>query len=166
MTKTTLVEKKLHETGCCPRFEPDSWDEQEVVWQNKLFVRDHIRSVWHMPLNFGRVMARLQKKIEAAGADTDEYLALNDETSRWRSDVYVAVSKEVPDAEMTRISGTFLTKVFEGPFSEMGRWMEEMQKFVRAQGKIASRYYFFYTTCPACAKEYGKNYVVIFAKVR
>ena len=26
--------------------------------------------------------------------------------------------------------------------------------------------YFFYTTCPRCAKHYGKNYVVGVAKVR
>jgi hypothetical protein len=25
--------------------------------------------------------------------------------------------------------------------------------------------YFFYTTCPKCAKHYGKNYVVAVAKV-
>jgi len=25
--------------------------------------------------------------------------------------------------------------------------------------------YFFYTTCPKCAKKYGKNYVVILAEV-
>jgi len=25
--------------------------------------------------------------------------------------------------------------------------------------------YFGYTTCPSCAKAYGKNYVVLFAKV-
>ncbi|MGE5758418.1 MAG: hydrolase [Sideroxydans sp.] len=25
--------------------------------------------------------------------------------------------------------------------------------------------YFYYTTCPKCAKKYGKNYVVILAEV-
>jgi hypothetical protein len=25
--------------------------------------------------------------------------------------------------------------------------------------------YFFYTTCPKCAKKYGKNYVVILAQI-
>ncbi len=25
--------------------------------------------------------------------------------------------------------------------------------------------YFFYTTCPKCAKAYGKHYVVLFAQV-
>ena len=34
-----------------------------------------------------------------------------------------------------------------------------------ARGKKLETLYFGYTTCPACAKAYGENYVVLFAKV-
>jgi hypothetical protein len=47
----------------------------------------------------------------------------------------------------------------------MGKWTKEMKGFVEAKGKSMKRIYFFYTTCPACAKYYGKNYTVILAKV-
>jgi hypothetical protein len=36
---------------------------------------------------------------------------------------------------------------------------------VQAQGRTLEKLYFAYTTCPACAKAYGKNYVIAFAKV-
>jgi hypothetical protein len=40
-----------------------------------------------------------------------------------------------------------------------------MKAYVEAQGKELKKMYFYYTTCPKCAKEYGKNYVVILAQV-
>jgi hypothetical protein len=40
-----------------------------------------------------------------------------------------------------------------------------MTRRVEAAGRKVRRMYFFYTTCPKCAKKYGKNYVVIFAQV-
>lgn len=40
-----------------------------------------------------------------------------------------------------------------------------MQGHVAAKGRTLEKLYFGYTTCPKCAKAYGKNYVVLFAKV-
>ena len=34
-----------------------------------------------------------------------------------------------------------------------------------SQGKKAGKYYFYYTSCPKCAKKYGHNYIVAFAEV-
>jgi NMD protein affecting ribosome stability and mRNA decay len=39
-----------------------------------------------------------------------------------------------------------------------------MKGFVRSKGKDVRKMYFFYTTCPKCAKKYGKNYVAILAQ--
>ncbi|MDO9516726.1 MAG: hypothetical protein Q7J10_01640 [Methanosarcinaceae archaeon] len=105
------------------------------------------------------------KKIEDTGTPVKAYLALSDENSLWGSDVYIAVNEEIPGAKMEKISGTFLTKVFEGGYNNMGKWTKEMENYVRAKGKELKKMYFFYTTCPKCAKFYGKNYVVIFAEV-
>ena len=89
----------------------------------------------------------------------------SDEKSLWVSDIYIAVSKEVPGAETARISGTFLTKVFEGPYKNAGRWTREMKDYVKSKAKELNKMYFFYTTCPNCAKFYGKNYTVILAQI-
>jgi hypothetical protein len=40
-----------------------------------------------------------------------------------------------------------------------------MTKYVQSKGKEPKKLYFFYTTCPRCAKVYGKNYTVLLAAV-
>jgi len=71
----------------------------------------------------------------------------------------------VPDSEMVKISGTFLTKVFEGPYKNVRNWIGDMKKYAESKKRDMEKMYFFYTTCPKCAEFYGKNYVVILAKV-
>jgi len=153
------------ETGCCPRFVPGPWDQKEVTFKDKLFIKDHVTSFLHIPLNFGKVMVRNMVTIAEAGALAAEPMVLSDENSLWGADVYIAVSKDVPEAEMVRISGTFLTQVFEGPYKNIRQWIGQMTDYVREQGKELKKLYFFYTTCPKCAKYYGKNYVVLLAQI-
>ena len=153
------------ETGCCPRFDPEPWDEKQITFDNKLFVKDHVRSFLHIPLNFGKVMARNMRRIQQAHALAEEPLMLSDENSLWGADIYIAVAREVPGAQMVRLSGTFLSKVFEGPYKNARRWVRQMRTYVNSKAKDAKKIYFFYTTCPSCAKYYGKNYVVLLAKI-
>jgi len=75
------------------------------------------------------------------------------------------VSRDVPGATMANISGTFLCKAFEGPYQNIHKWIAEMKTFVQSRGKDIRTLYFYYTTCPKCAKKYGKNYVVILAQI-
>lgn len=153
------------ETGCCPRFNPQPWDEKEITFKDKLFIKDHVKSFLHIPLNFGKVMVRNMEKIQRAGALPPEPLMLSDEKSLWGADIYIAVSKQVPGTEMVRISGTFLTKVFEGPYKDAGKWAQQMKNYVTSKAKEIKKMYFFYTTCPKCAEFYGKNYTVILAQI-
>jgi len=153
------------ETGCCPRFSPQPWDEKEITFKAKLFIKAHVKSFLHIPLNFGKVMVKNIERIQKADALAPEPLLLSDESSLWGADVYIAVSKNVPGAEMARISGTFLTKVFEGPYKNAGKWAKEMKDYVKAKAREIKKMYFFYTTCPKCAEFYGKNYTVILAQI-
>ncbi|MBP8303525.1 MAG: hypothetical protein KBE04_05290 [Phycisphaerae bacterium] len=150
---------------CCPRFNPAPWDEKTLTWENRRFVKDRVVSFLHIPLNFGAVMKRNMEAIQAAGAAAETAVVLSDEKSMWGSDVYIEVTRDIPGASMATISGTFVSKVFEGPYQNMRKWIEEMKTFVAAQGKTFSKLYFYYTTCPKCAKKYGKNYVVLLAQV-
>ncbi len=93
---------------CCPPFDPEPWEEKEVTWQNKLFLKDRVTSIFHIPLNFGAVMKRSVALIEAADAHTGAQIVLSDENSLWGADVYIAVSKDIPGANVVSISGTFL----------------------------------------------------------
>jgi hypothetical protein len=157
--------KATDEHQCCPPFDPDGWDGKELAWENKRFVTDRVRSFLHIPLNFGGVMKRNVALIDAANAGTNTRLVLADENSLWGADVYIEVDRDVPGANMAAISGTFLCKVFEGPYSDMRKWMVEMPRFVESKGRRLKRMLFYYTTCPKCAKKTGRNYVVLLAEV-
>lgn len=150
---------------CCPKFDPAPWDQKQVTWSGKQFVKDHVTSFLHIPLNYGAVMSRNLDAIEAAGALPESRMILTDENSLWGADVYFEVTKEIPGRNTVLMSGTFLTKVFEGPFSQIKQWVGEMEHYVKSQGKETGKLYFFYTTCPKCAKKYGKNPVVLLARV-
>ncbi|HPG00509.1 MAG TPA: hypothetical protein PLE77_10590 [Kiritimatiellia bacterium] len=150
---------------CCPPFDPAPWDDKVLTWENKRFAKDRVISFLHIPLNFSAVMKRNVEAIESADAGIEPMVVLSDENSLWGADVYIEVSKDIPHARMATISGTFISKVFEGPYQNMRKWIEEMQAFVAAKGKSLRKMYFYYTTCPKCAKKYGKNYVVILAQM-
>jgi hypothetical protein len=155
----------INETGCCPRFNPEPWDGKQIAWQGKPFIRDRVRSVLHIPLNFGAVMRRNLKVLKDADAFSDRMIVLSDENSLWGADVYIESLKPVSGANMAYISGTFLSKVFEGPYQDVHKWVLEMKRFVASEGREMKKMYFYYTTCPKCAKHYGKNYVVILAQI-
>lgn len=153
-------------TGCCPRFNPENWDDQDLHFRDKRFVRAKTRSLFHIPLNMGSVFRKTFRAIEDADAQSDsDFIVLSREKSLWSAEHLFAVNKEVPDKEMTRLTGDFVTKVFEGPYKDRPRWCEQLDASIKDEGKTVDETYFFYTTCPKCAKTYGKNYVIGVAKV-
>jgi len=143
----------IQSTGCCEPFNTEPWQDKEITWKDKLFVKDHVTSFLHVPVNMGAKIIKNLDLIEKAGAKSPYQLMLTDEKSLWGADIYIDVSKDVPGAQMDTISGTFLTKVFEGPYQNAGKWAN------------IKKLYFSYTTCPKCAKAYGKNYVILFAQI-
>ena len=154
-------------TGCCPRFDPENWDGEDLHFKDKLFVRATTRSVAHIPLNMGSIFRKTFEAIEAADAQCEtSFIVLSRDLSAWSAEHLFAVNKDVPDAEMVRLTGEFVTKVFEGPYKNVPRWCEEFNDSIEAGGKKARQTYFFYTTCPKCARSYGKNYIVGVAEVQ
>jgi hypothetical protein len=158
-------DRSHNETGCCPRFDPASWEEQELHLKDRAFVRAKTLSLFHVPLNMGSVFASTFKAIKDANAEDEEFVVLSRDISPWTSEHLFSVTREVPGADNVKLSGDFVTHVFEGPYSETGKWCEEMERFAAAKGKRIERQFYFYTTCPKCAKHYGKNYVVGVAQV-
>ncbi|HOE04487.1 MAG TPA: hypothetical protein PLZ52_04675 [Bacteroidales bacterium] len=150
---------------CCPPFEPSNWHNQVHVWDNKMFVKDHVRTILHAPMNFGEVITRLMAKMEAAGATSPDWLGLSDHTSKWNMDIYVATDRMVPNADNVTISGKIYSRVYEGDFRDTKKWCIDFENEARASGYNISKWYMWYTTCPKCAKKYGKNYVVVLGKI-
>lgn len=150
---------------CCPQLDPGMWNEKFFEWNNKMFIRDKVCTVFYMPLNFGTVMKRLDAKVRNAGANMPDWLCLSDHTSGWNMDVYLAVDREIPETANITLSGKFYSKVYEGHFKDTGKWMKDFEKQAKEKDFKIAKYYTWYTTCPKCAIKYGKNYVVIMAQV-
>lgn len=175
---------KVHSTEaeCCPKFDPSTYTDGSnpfkiVTWVEKPFVKDGTWCCYYIPLGFGRAVTRALKKIEAAEAEApnDEFMILSDCHSPWHSGVFVSCAKDKVVEGAETISGEFLAKAFEGDYSNIGKWMKEMNVLVKETlderggeektGVDAVKYYFYYPTCPKCAKNYGENHVVIMAKM-
>ncbi len=155
----------LMELQCCPPFEPAPWDGTLLAWEGKRFIRDRVLTVLHMPINFGAVMRRLDAKVRSTGAAMPDRLCLSDHTSPWSMDVYLAVDREIPGAENVLLSGKFYCRVYEGPYSDTARWCRDFEDDARSRDLAIRTWYMWYTTCPACARKYGKNYVAILGEV-
>lgn len=150
---------------CCPKFDPKPWDDQLFEWKDKKFIKDNVFTIFYMPVNFGKVMTRLNKAVTNAGATIPDSLGLSDHKSKWNMDLYLAVDKEIPGAKNTSLSGKYFSKVYEGPFRETEKWCIDFENVLKSKGLTKNKMYMWYTTCPKCAKKYGKNYVAIVAQV-
>ena len=155
----------MNEEECCPKFDPTPWDGKLFEWDNKMFVKQKVSTFFHMPLNFSSVMKTLDEKARNAQVVIPNGMCLSDHTSRWNMNVYLAVDKAIPGEENTTLSGRFFSKVYEGSFQDTGRWCKDFEQVASSKELKISRWYMWYTTCPKCAKKYGKNYVVIIAQV-
>ena len=156
---------QIKEPECYPKFEPKSWDGKVFEWKNKKFIKGRVFTFFFMPINFGPVIVKLDKIVKAAGGKFIDNMGLSDHTSKWNMDVYLAVDKKIPGAENVELSGKFLSKVYEGDFDKTGEWCKDFKAFAKKKGFEVKKWYMWYTTCPKCAKKYGKNYTVIVGEV-
>ena len=150
---------------CCPKFDPKPWDGKILEWEDKRFIKDKVFTIFHIPLNFGGVIKKMMEKIEFADAKSPDWMGLSDHTSKWNMDIYVAVDKEIPDAENVTLSGKFLSKVYEGSFKDTKKWCEDFENYAKSEKLKLGKGFMWYTTCPNCAKKYGKNYVVVIYEI-
>ena len=102
------MEEQSKEKVCCPKFDPVPWDGKVLEWKGKKFIRDRVFTFFYMPINFGSVMKRLDKKVRIAGANIADNMCLSDHTSNWNMDVFCAVDKEITGAENLAVRGKFL----------------------------------------------------------
>jgi len=166
MNQLPKMNMQAKETGCCPRFDAEAWEGQTIEFEDKLFARADTVSFMHIPLNMGSAIKKAFGKIMAVdGSPKDYYLIMSRDVSPWKGEHYFAVTKEIPGLPNVKMTGKFLAKVFEGPYSNAGKWVKEMGEYVAEKGHDVKDLYFFYTTCPGCAKKLGKNYTVALAKI-
>lgn len=164
-----MTHEKTDSDTCCPKFDPAPWNEKSHNWKDKLFIKDTVRQFFHKPRpsSIQKSIGRMWQMAQDAKADPDikDFLLLAYDPSPWKSELFMTVTKEIPGAENVKLSGTYFSKVFDGPYNAVPKWIKEMEKHVSSKGKKTKKYYFYFTTCPKCAKIYGHNYAVAFAQV-
>ncbi len=108
-------------------------------------------------------MTKLWKTAEKAGATPSKngFLCLTYDPNPFVSEYYMHVTKEVSDIKNVKLSGEFISKVYDGPFSEVNNWLKDMTGYIESLGKNVYRNFLYFTTCPECAKKYKHNYVVV-----
>lgn len=153
-------------TGCCPKFNYVDWDNQSLHFEKKPFVKAKTRSLMHVPVNMGKIFSETLQALEIEGVLTvDQNFILSRDLSAWSAEHLFAVTKPVPGQRMVFLSGDFRTKVFEGAYKDSHKWGLQFEEDLEESGFDVDEVYFFYPTCPKCAKSYGENYVVAVAKV-
>ena len=150
---------------CCPEFDPTKWEDKVFNWENKRFIKEKVLTFLYMPLNFGSVMKKLDKQVSGVGTSLNDNICLSHHTSKWKMDIYLEVDRQIPDARNVELSGKFFSKVYEGPFKDTGKWGADFNKAAKLKGFSVDEQFTWYTTCPKCAKKYGKNYVALIGKV-
>jgi hypothetical protein len=151
---------------CCPKFNPEPWDEKIFEWKEKKFISAKVLTLFYIPVNFGSVITKLMKKAEESKVKSNDWMCLSDHTSMWNMNIYVAVDREVEGAKNITMSGKYLSKVYEGDFKDTGTWCKDFEILAKEKKLMIKKMYMWYTTCPKCAKKYGKNYVVIVSEIK
>lgn len=166
--KETKVLRKTEE--CCPTFHPDKWDEKTFVWNQKKFIKESIPELFHIPYPpmIGKKVTKMMKLAEDSeklNPDRSETLLLFTDLSPFKGEIYLAVTGTVPEANNTTLSGTFMTKVFDGAYKNMPKFIKQMDAYLEQRKKKAKNYFVHYAYCPKCAKEVAHNYMVLFAEL-
>jgi hypothetical protein len=153
------------EEVCCPRLNVEKWNNKELIWTNKKFIVGKVKTFMFIPLNFGGTITKLMKLVEKSNVKLDDNLCLSDHTTKWNMDILLAVDKNVEGANNITLNGKFYSKVYEGNFKDTNIWCDDFKNEMDKKGYKIKKWYMWYTTCPKCAKKYGKNYTVIIAEI-
>jgi len=161
---------KNQDQECCPKFDEKKWDKKTFNWDKKLFIKESIPTLFHIPLPsmIGKRMTKMFNLAEKSNAnilDKTDALVLFHDPSAFKSEIFYSVTTQVESANNTKLSGDFVACVYDGPYNAIPKFMKETEKYLEEQGKSAKDYYVHYAYCPKCAKKYGHNYMILFAEV-
>ncbi|MEK6152266.1 hydrolase [Flavobacteriaceae bacterium 3-367] len=161
---------KQQEEICCPVFDLEKWNEKTFHWDHKKFLKATVPTFFHIPLSpmIGNRIKKLMKLAESSNVlpqNKEDVLLLFTDPHAFKSEIYLSVTADIPKARNAALSGTFLGKVFDGAYSDIPKFMRQMERFLEGKHEKAEKYYVHYAYCPKCAKKYGHNYMVLFAQV-
>lgn len=154
---------------CCPQFHPEKWDRKTQVWDKKRFIKESIPTLFHIPFPpmIGKKITKMWNLVEKnqAAGNKEDVLILFRDPSAFKSEIYILVDKSIPEADNAEISGEFFSRVFDGGYNAVPKFIKIINEDLFKAGKKAKDYYVHYAYCPKCAKKFGHNYMIIFARI-
>jgi hypothetical protein len=153
-------------TGCCPVFHPEDYENKLFDFSSHQFIKAQSKSIMYVPMNLDKVMTKTQGDIVAAHQNfEDRYLIISQDVTPFKCDHYFIVKGEVPHYPIQKIEGLYYTKVYDGSYNNISKWMKDLDGILHTKGRKINEVFAFYSTCPKCAEVYKHNYVVLMAKV-
>jgi len=161
---------KVEKQECCPKFHPEKWNEKTFDWDHKKFIKATVPTFFHIPLPpmIGKRITKMMKLAEDSKNLTnnkEDILVLFTDPHAFMSEIYLSVTDTVPKANNTTLSGTFISKVFDGAYNDIPKFIKQMDAYLQKRKVKAQKFYVHYAYCPKCVKEAGHNYMVLFAQL-
>ncbi len=162
--------EKLGSEECCPKFHPERWNRKTFSWKQKPFIRESVPEFFHIPyppMIAKKIanMMKLAKDAHKVEENTEDALLLFMDPHPFKSNIYLSVTGNVPNANNTTLSGKFISRVFDGAYNEIPKFMKQMNVYLERQNKKAKNIYVHYAYCPKCAKIEGHNFMIFFAEI-
>ena len=73
----------------------------------------------------------------------------------------MSLTAEVPGGRNEKFTGTFHSRVFEGRYGDIIKFVNQTEQSLDANKMIAKKHYIYFPNCPKFARKYGHNYIVI-----
>ncbi|MGB5430574.1 hydrolase [Eudoraea sp.] len=161
---------KVEKQECCPKFNPEKWSEKTFNWDQEKFIKATVPTFFHIPLPpmIGKRVTKMMKLAEDSknlSSNKEDILLLFTDPHAFMSEIYLSVTNDVPNANNTTLSGNYISKVFDGAYNDIPKFINQMDAYLKKQKEKAEKYYVHYAYCPKCAKETGHNYMVLFAQL-
>lgn len=162
---------QVEKQECCPKFRQEKWNEKTFHWDHKKFIKATVPTFFHIPLppmigNRITKMMKLAEDSKSLSENTEDILVLFTDPHAFMSEIYLSVTNEIPNAKNTTLSGNYISKVFDGAYNEIPKFIKQMDAYLQKRKEEAERYYVHYAYCPKCAKEAGHNFMVLFAQLK
>ena len=110
-------------------------------------------------------MWRQAQESQTVPPNKEDILVLFTDPHPFKSEIYFSVTGSVSDAKNVALSGAFKSKVFDGPYNAIPKYIKEMDGWLANKGEKSKKYYVHYAYCPKCAKDSGHNYMILFAEI-
>lgn len=152
---------------CCKDIDLSKWKLRKIVWKRKPFYVVTHGSFFHIPIGFGKAIINgLETAAKKYYTPNPEFV-LSKETGWFSAKMMFPVNKvSSSDPNIEEITGTFVTRGFQGPYGQMGNFIRVFSEQVKQKfGKKPSELYFWYANCPKCAKKQGGPKIVIFGRI-